>query len=184
MAKKKYAKIKGKRLATNSPEYKEYYDQIMADRAEGIYYNAEAPEITISAKKMTNKEKKELAYWREKFNDPEWTPEKAREQQEFEKQKKTKGTMPVFKKGYKGFKDIPYSPLQQMAKDAYPYLRQIPLGPAFDDNNLPDPFLENVLEAVPYANFYYGADDAKEGFNNMFFENRVFNLCSGFVLCF
>jgi|688.fasta_scaffold10132_10 hypothetical protein len=56
--KKKYVKVKGKRLATDSPEYKEYYDQMMADRAQGIYYNAEAPEVTIGAKKMTKKEKK------------------------------------------------------------------------------------------------------------------------------
>jgi hypothetical protein len=56
--KKKYIKVKGKRLATDSPEYKEYYNQIMADRAQGIYYNAEAPEVTIGAKKMTKKEKK------------------------------------------------------------------------------------------------------------------------------
>jgi hypothetical protein len=183
--KKKYIKVKGKRLATDSPEYKEYYDQIMADRAQGIYYNAEVPEVTIGAKKMTDKERKELAYWRKKFNDPEWTPEKAREQQEFEKQKKPKGgRMPVFKKGFRGLTDVPHSPLQQIVKDTHPIVKQLdfsgPLRPGGDFENMiqgnplePDSFTENVLEIFPYANFYYGSDDFGQGFKNMFFEGNT-----------
>jgi hypothetical protein len=183
--KKKYMKVKGKRLATDSPEYKEYYNQIMADRAQGIYYNAEAPEITIGAKKMTDKERKELAYWRKKFNDPEWTPEKAREQQELEKQKKPKGgRMPVFKKGFRGLTDVPHSPLQQIVKDTHPIVKQLdylgPLRPGGDFENMiqgnplePDSFTENILEIFPYANFYYGSDDFGQGFKNMFFEGNT-----------
>lgn len=57
--KPKYVKVNGKRMKVDSPEYREYYQQVMSDRERGIYYNSPIDaEVVVTGKKMTKAEKK------------------------------------------------------------------------------------------------------------------------------
>lgn len=153
--KKKYMKKKGKRIATDSPEYKEAYDEIMKNRAEGIYYDdyvVEEP-LVVEGKKPTKKQM-----------------EKARAKIKADEEAMYNLLQAGVQAGSAEGLDKQGNYIPYYNEDPYRKGREFVQG--LVNPFVTDSFTENALEYVPLLGQALSIDDAGLAFDDLFYEGN------------
>jgi len=151
--KKKYMKKKGKRIATDSPEYKEAYDEIMKNRAEGIYYDeivVEEPVVVDGGKKPTKKQM-----------------EKARAKIKADEEAMYNLLQAGVQAGSADGLDNQGNYIPYYNEDPYRKGREFVQG--LVNPFVTDSFTENALEVVPFVGSVASYDDAALAFDDLFY---------------